>query len=307
MKKIILHIGYNKTGTTAIQKSFYYNRKRLNKSGIFYPIKCRGKRRSKAHHSLAECLLYHIGKPLPRFVKKKIYCKYNVNYYWKLLKEELSESECSSAFISTEAFSRLRGHPEQMKFIKDQLRGYHVKILVYLRNQPEFLASAYNQAVKRGHETRTVDELMQSGWMNIDYFVELEQWESVFGTENMIVRIFDKEKMTGGIVIDLLNLLENEGISIDTSDWRSRFFSFKWNIRLPDNMVEYKRRLNALVRLPTFLDKLVNIWLLWKGKYSPENKLLTEAQRNLIIQKNYDSNQKLGKKYLNNRFPFTRE
>jgi len=307
MEKIILHIGYNKTGTTAIQNSFYYNRKSLEKNGLFYPKNCRGKRKSPAHHALAESLLFHVGKPLPRFVKTKIYRKYKAEHYWNVLKQEVSKSNCPFAFISSEAFSRLRGHPEQMQYIKEQLNIYQVKILVYLRNQPEFLSSAYNQAVKRGHETRTVDELMQSGWMNIDYFVELEQWESVFGTENMIVRIFDKEKMTGGIVTDLLNLLENEGISIDTSDWRSRFFSFKWNIRLPDNMVEYKRRLNALVRLPTFLDKLVNIWLLWKGKYSPENKLLTEAQRNLIIQKNYDSNQKLGKKYLNNRFPFKRE
>lgn len=303
-KTIYLHIGYNKTGTSAIQNSFYYNRKSLIRDGLFYPVKCRGRRKSPAHHSLAESLLFHIGKPLPQFVNKKIYCKFQADHYWNLLKEELSESDCSSAFISSEAFSRLRGYPEQMKFIREQLKNYQVKILVYLRNQPDFLASAYNQAVKRGHETRTVDELMQSGWMNIDYFIELEQWASVFGPENMIIRIFDKKKIPGGIVTEILNVLEKEVIRLDTTDWKSRFFSFKWNIRLPNSMVEQKRRLNALVRLPGFLDKVVNIWLHWKGKYSPDSELLTKVQRNLIIQKNYQSNKKLGKKYLDGAFPF---
>ena len=88
MKKVILHIGYNKTGTTAIQNSFYYNRKSLVRDGLLYPYKCSGRRKSPAHHSLAESLLYHIGKPLPHFVNTKVYSKYPFDYYWKILKNE---------------------------------------------------------------------------------------------------------------------------------------------------------------------------------------------------------------------------
>ena len=304
MEKIILHIGYNKTGTTAIQNSFFYNRKSLKKNGLFYPNKCRGKRKSPAHHALPESLLFQIGKPLPHFVNKKIYIKYQVDHYWNVLKQEVSKSNCPFAFISSEAFSRLRGHPEQMEFIKNQLNSYDIKVLVYLRNQPDYFASAYNQAVKRGYETRTVNELMQFGWMNIDYFIELEQWASVFGPENIIVRIFDKKKMQGGVVADILKVLEKERIVLDTTHWKSRFFSFKWNIRLPDNMVEKKRQLNASLRLPGFLDNAVNIWLHWKGKYLPETELITKVERNLIIQRNYQSNKKLGEKYLDGVFPF---
>ncbi len=303
-KTIYLHIGYNKTGTTAIQNSFYYNRKSLLNDGLFYPKKCRGKRKSPAHHALAESLLFTIGKPMPKFVKTKIYSRYPADYYWNLLKQELSGSGCSAAFISSEAFSRLRGHPEQMQFIRDQLKGYQVKILVYLRSQPDFLASAYNQAVKRGHETRTVDELMKSGWMTIDYFEELEDWASVFGAENIVVRVFDPQKMPGGVVTDLLVALENEGIYLDTSDWISKFFSFKWNIRLPDNMVETKRRINAAYRLPGLADRAVNTWLQWRGKHLPNTELLTKAQKEMIIQRYSQSNQKLGEKYLNGKLPF---
>jgi len=305
MKNIILHIGYNKTGTTAIQNIFYHNRKILEKQGVFYPEKCRERRKSPAHHSLAESLLYKINKPLPRFVNTKIYKKHPFDHYWQILMRELSGTNAPTVFISSEAFSRLRGNPAQMQFIKDQLKSHHVRILAYLRSQPEFLESAYNQAVKRGRETRTVDELMDSGWMSIDYFQELEQWASVFGSENMIVRIFNKE-MPEGVVADVLKILEKEGLSLDALNSFSKYFKFRWNIRLPNNKVETKRKINARYRLPVFADKMVNLYLNRTGKYGTDVELLTKEQKERIVENYYESNLKLGEKYLKGETPFTK-
>lgn len=304
MKRVILHIGYNKTGTTAIQKSFYYNRKNLMRNGLFYPVKCRGKRKSPAHHSLAESLLFQIGKPLPNFVKPKIYSKYPKDHHWQLLHDELAQTKCEAVFISSEAFSRLRGNPEQIEFIRKQLKDYRVKVLVYLRSQPEFLESAYNQAVKSGHETRTVEELMQSGWMSINYFEELEQWAFVFGPDNIIVRIFDKRKMPGGVVADVLKVLEKEGLICNAHEWFSKYLTIKWNLRLPNNMVEVKRRINTKHRLPLFIDKLINFYLHWKGKYGVDIDLLSRNQKDQIKENYLESNRKLGEKYLLGKFPF---
>lgn len=304
MKKLILHIGYNKTGTTAIQKSFKYNRKRLEKKGIFYPMHCRGKRKSPAHHSLAESLLFYIKKPLPDFVNKKIYSKYPYDHYWNLLKDELKKAKAQTVFISSEAFSRLRGHPDQMRFIRDQLLDYQIKILVYLRSQTDFFESAYNQAVKRGHESRTVEELMHSGWMNINYYEELEQWASVFGSENIIVRVFDKKRMPDGVVADVLEVMEKEGLLQNANEWFSKYKSFKWNIRLPNNMVEVKRKINAKYRLPVFIDRLINFYMHWKGKYGVDIDLLSIDQKEQIIENYFESNRKLGEKYLNRDSPF---
>jgi len=80
--KIFLHIGYNKTGTTAIQRVFYYNITALDKKGILYPTKCMDKRKPKpyAHHTLAESILFKINKNLPYYVKTKFYKKYSVEY-----------------------------------------------------------------------------------------------------------------------------------------------------------------------------------------------------------------------------------
>jgi len=304
-KQVYLHIGYNKTGSTAIQSSFFANANSLKKQGVLYPLECRGKRKSPAHHSLAESLLYHIGKSLPRFVNTKIYREYPMDYYWNLLKQELADTDCQTIFISSEAFSRFRDNPDQIEFIREQLNDFDVKIIVYLRSLPEFLESAYNQAVKRGHESRTVDELMEMGWMNIDYFEEIEQWAAVFGAENMIVRIFDKETMEGGIVRDIIKVLKQEGVNVDTSGWSTKFFDLRWNIRLPNNMVERKRRINASIKLPRILDKAVNLYLHWAGRNSAYVSLLSHEQKEQIRSKNFISNQKLGEKYLNESSPFS--
>ncbi|MEA3444792.1 MAG: hypothetical protein U9R19_08730 [Bacteroidota bacterium] len=301
-KTIYLHIGYNKTGTTAIQSTFYNNSKLLTENGLLYPANCMGKRKSPAHHSLAESILFRINKPLPKFVKSKTYNRYPDNYYWKLLHNEISLSDCDKIFISSEAFSRLRGHIVQMKFIKNLFEGFAVKILVYLRNQPEFLESAYNQAVKRGSETKTIDELMKTGWLNIDYFEELEQWASVFGHENIIMRIYDKEKLRKkGIVADVMKII---GYGDLTLQFKYPWFIKHWNIRLPNNMVETKRRINTRINKPRFVDNIINFWLHWAGKFKKDISLLTDEQIRVIQDRNFLPNNKLGEKYLDGEFPF---
>ncbi|MFM8329186.1 MAG: hypothetical protein ACKN80_02965, partial [Actinomycetales bacterium] len=48
MKKLIIHVGFHKSGTTALQESFHLNRKELEKHGVSYP-----EFGHKAHHRLA--------------------------------------------------------------------------------------------------------------------------------------------------------------------------------------------------------------------------------------------------------------
>jgi len=301
-KTLYLHIGYNKTGTTAIQNIFFANVEVLAKHGIFYPVKCRGKRKSPAHHSLAESLLYQIGKPLPKFVKAKIYSKFPNDHYWQLLHEELAETDCETIFISSEAFSRLRGSQEMMKFVKNQFAGYQVKILVYLRDQVEYFESAYNQAVKRNGETRIVDEMMKSGWLSMDYFSELEQWAEFFGAENMMVRIYDRSHFPdGSIVREALTAVGLPDLKLKPKWWR---FKATFNVRLPNNMVETKSRINKKIKLPRFLDNAIVFCLQVLGRFYPETELLSTENKDKIKSYFNGCNFRIGKKYLNDEIPF---
>ncbi len=305
LKTIYLHIGYNKTGTTAIQSSFYLNRKNLKEAGLLYPDLCRGKRKSPAHHSLAESLLYQIGKPLPKFVKTKIYSKLPKGYYWQLLHKELTETDCDTFFISSEAFSRLRGSREMMEFVKNQFTGFEIKILVYLRSQVEYFESAYNQAVKRNYETRTLDEMMKSGWFSMDYFDEMEQWAAVFGAENMMVRIYDRNRFPNrSIVGDVLTVFGLPDLMLKPKWWR---FKATFNVRLPNNMVEPKRRINEKIRLPRFLDNLLVFGLQFLGRFFNPVGLFSDEQKEYIRKHFNGSNNRLGEKYLDGTFPFNNE
>lgn len=302
MKTIYLHIGYNKTGTTAIQNIFFENAKILVKHGIFYPIKCRGKRKSPAHHSLAESLLYQIGKPLPNYVKPKIYSQYPPDYYWDLLHQELAETDCETIFISSEAFSRLRGNRKQMEFVKKQFEGYQIKILVYLRDQVSFFESAYNQAVKRNGETLTVNEMMKSGWLSMDYFDEMEQWASVFGAQNIVVRIYDRSSFSRGSVLkDVLKVLGLPHLILKPKWWRLKA---NFNVRLPNNMVGTKRLINKNLMLPRFLDNAVVFGLQIIGNFFDPVEIFTEEQKKIVCKHFCVSNLELGNKFLNGNFPF---
>ena len=53
VKKIIVHAGFHKTGTTAIQSSFYAATEKLEKAGIIYPH-TGGKAHHKAIYSFME-------------------------------------------------------------------------------------------------------------------------------------------------------------------------------------------------------------------------------------------------------------
>jgi len=270
-------------------------------------VKCRGKSKSPAHHTLAESLLYQIGKPLPKFVKTKIYSKFPKDHYWKLLHEELAETDCKTVFISSEAFSRLRGSREMMEFVKNQFSDYQVKVLVYRRSQVEYFESAYNQAVKRNDETRTMDEMMKSGWLSMDYFAEIEQWAAVFGFENMVVRIYDRNRFAGNYVVeDVLALpqIKLQGSILKTKRW---WFNTNFNLRLPNNMVETKRHINKNYRMLRFLDNAIVFWLQMLGKFYDPVELFTREQKKFIFHHFYESNKMLGQKYLGGEYPFEKK
>jgi len=306
MKKIYLHIGYNKTGTSTLQNTFFRQKAVLAKHGLLYPTKCRGKRRSPAHHALSESILYGLGESLPHLATTSMYKEFSVKYFWDLLIEEIEQSDCTNVFISSESFINLRGREEQIEQIRTFLEGYDVKILIYLRRQPEFLEAAYNQSIKHGREKRTINELMETVWPFINYFDELEGWSSVFGHQNIIVRIYNTSLIEGGIVKDVLHLLgltelENQFQKNGAISRRDKMA----NPRLPNNMVEFKRRINAKLNLPRSYDEHINRILQWAGRFLPNKPLFSEEKKQEILLKNHVANQKLGEKYLHGKYPFS--
>lgn len=309
MKTIYLHIGYNKTGTTAIQRAFFKNRKLLEDNHLFYPFRCRGERKSAAHHSLAESLLFGCNRPLPSFVNQEIYRNHSRDHYWNLLHEELAKQQCSKIFISSEAFSRFGECEHQIETVKNQLYNYDVKILIFLREQIEYLESAYNQAIKYGNETRKIQAIINDGLSTLNYLETIDSWAKVFGQENMLVRIYKKANLANGIVADVLKVIGLEDLTKKES--LSNFLlndKTDYNPRLPNNLVEVKRLINIFSNLTgkktLHTDNKINKALTRLGKKNKDRHLINSKNAKKIRDHFYAVNVELGQKYFNGHYPF---
>ncbi|SDZ78804.1 hypothetical protein [Microbulbifer marinus] len=184
-RNIYIHIGISKTGTTAIQKFFHKNSEMLASKGFHY---VRGGRAEggACHHHLAR--LYKSGNARREDVLA--------------LRDEMAQSDSHSFIISSEMFEYLG--PSQIKQLKRDFEGYTLILVVYLRYQDQALSSMYNELVKK-HACATsfsehVRETPRKGLLL--YGKMLKQWEKEFGRNNIRVRVYDRERLRGGNVIE---------------------------------------------------------------------------------------------------------
>lgn len=126
MKKIILHIGPHKTGTTFLQKIFFENKSILAKEGVDY----------------LDFGMVHFGHhKIPEFLNKK---KYKVGE----LTKAINKSKCNTILLSSENFDLLR--PYSISFLKNELADFKVEVVLFYRMSTDRLFSWWQEEVKHG-------------------------------------------------------------------------------------------------------------------------------------------------------------
>ncbi|ELS02767.1 hypothetical protein Xen7305DRAFT_00024850 [Xenococcus sp. PCC 7305] len=180
MKKLFLHIGLHKTGTTTLQRFLLRNRSNLRNSGYLYPqIGIPGK--LAAQHNLG-WLTINSKKANPAFGT------------WKEVHEEIDNSSLDNIIISAESFGL--ANRKAIKILKSELKFYDVKIIVYLRRQDRILESQYIQHLKMGILPKSdLDDILffiKKNKVKYDYYKLLEPWKQEFGISNIIVRPLEK-------------------------------------------------------------------------------------------------------------------
>ncbi|EFB0442158.1 hypothetical protein HF828_001672, partial [Campylobacter lari] len=123
-------------------------------------------------------------------------------------------------------------------------------IIVYFRDMLEMLSGLFNTQIKLGYETSLAMqnvELHQEGREICNYKQTLQWWGEVFGKENLIVRLFDKNEFYQG---DLLkDFIHSIGL-----EWDDEFIIPPEQNKSLDLLgIELLRRVNKLT-LP-FLEK----------------------------------------------------
>ena len=200
-KRVVAHVGFHKTGTTALQESFASNREELQKFGVTYPDLGQ-----KAHHRAAWALAGRIwGWKNRGGVQTPI-------AEWQKIVKSVKKNR-GTTLISSEFFCEL--DEEKINKFKADIKVDDVIIVFTLRPLVKLLSSSYQQYLKYGL-TPTYEEWLHSVldepgvskltptfWKRHEHGRVISQWAKVFGPENVLVVVADETQPTA--IFDAFN------------------------------------------------------------------------------------------------------
>ncbi|MDQ2092274.1 hypothetical protein [Marimonas arenosa] len=185
-RKLFIHVGAGKTGTSALQDFFFANEERLAQKGVVFPKHGRSPNKiSIAHHPLAWRGRFRLGEEA------------DVLALWR----EIAALEQPRLVVSSEFFHGKVTDPDGPAFfekLKEMFHDTDIRIVFYLRRQSQWLQSAYAQWVKNNLQSRTFQKFVRSFAHNpVD---QVFAYAEVFGSEAMIVRPFERGQFAGGSI-----------------------------------------------------------------------------------------------------------
>lgn len=272
MKDIYLHVGYHKTGTTAIQNFMFKNRNLVLSNGILYPkVGLSGAGHSKLANVFKGDEWGKVVKLLsPRGcdTSKDIYALEpgeNEKSLYSALKYEIEKSEASKVVLSSECFLEWI----DPWLIKEALNDISssVKVIFYLREPKEWIESVYYQLVKDRYfrYSGRIEDLPQ--WEMLDYDSVLTRWATVFGSDNLIVRQYESTKsLEHGVISDFMNIIDMpvvhiykypktvEDLNLGLHPLLIKVLKYINKLNMPES--SHRRVLNILFPISYFLFKI---------------------------------------------------
>lgn len=224
-----------KTGTSSLQKFLLLNREKLSSRGFYYPVSNLGG--TPAHHFFSEA------------AKGGVINKIDARYILPTLRElyhpllyEMQSHETS--IVSSEGFQNCNPY-----LIKELFKNFDVTVVLYLRNEIEFITSSYAQKIHATTSTETPEDYVNRSEINYGQF--LDGWNSAFDGK-VLPRIFARKSLYhGDIIEDFLHEfleLDQEGFEFKKEDG---------NPSLTNSTLKAKFHLNILYTYPKELRHLV--------------------------------------------------
>lgn len=189
MTNILLHFGYPKTGSSALQEFLYVNRDDLRKQGVYYP-------KSGLHVHEHHALVFAVGgNPYERWTGQQ------ADELFSALRREIDDCGCSTVLLSSELFSARLAQIRESKEFARIFEGNDVRAICYLRRQDRWMESCFKQSVWEGHDVpHDVDTYIETQVMGADYYSFLNQWADFLGKDHVVPLVYEQAVNTVGCV-----------------------------------------------------------------------------------------------------------
>ena len=207
-KKLILHVGTHKTGTTYLQRILLKNKYKLLMQGILYPT-------TKYHPVGQQRLAYAFNNMNSPHIKSSD-TKELDNVFLEL-KRYLNDEDHKFLLISSENISP-NSEPRLLNLIKNFFSGYEVHVFIYVRRQDDYIESLYREHIKIPNCEKSYFADFKSPHP-LDYNDLIHRWEKVFGSDRVNVKSYDIAKSSpGGLWKDFINGFDHI-VRVDDSDF----------------------------------------------------------------------------------------
>lgn len=273
-KKLLLHAGIHRTGTTSIQQTLWSNADQLARNGILYPHYYAAPADAINHQRLAWDI--HSGKINLRALRD-----------WA---ESLAQTDAHTVVLSAEDFCRLK----DLSFLECFGDLFEIETAIYLKRQDDWVNSWYNLNIKwpfdgtlsRCTPSEFLDHLNEFHWLR--YFDTIERWAKSIGKERIHIRIIEKGQIQDPVA-DLCDLC---GIDFVLNAGLAE----RVNQSLPADQIEVLRRLGT-VQYPAEIRTKINL-ALSKAPGSSSTNVYPSSVRRLILERYAIGNQRVAERYL---------
>ncbi len=209
-KKIYIHIGTPKTGTTSLQKFLTNNAKQLENHSIYYPLLGRSYNKMSAYKEQSDLCIN--GGILNR--EKELH---------KLL-ESFDQSRFSILLLSEECLflQTKENNFQNNEAIWNLLKKYEIKIIVYFRVSVEYLTSLWQEVIKQGTQ-KSLHEFLHTSQYN-ENLINFYDLADKVGIPNVIVKTYEKCRWKDSNIIkdfmSIFNINLDKDFLLDTS-WQN--------------------------------------------------------------------------------------
>ncbi|MBN2286721.1 MAG: hypothetical protein JXI43_09760 [Tissierellales bacterium] len=200
-KKLFIHIGLMKTGSSSIQQTLYKNNKILKSEySINYPI-------SLHHHNMN---IFPVFKENPQEFpdwKRQYSVKEAMSQQKQCLaifKRELVENQQDVFVISSELFGFLS--EKEISEMKHFCEPYfdEIQVLIYVRHPISFIPSLIKQDILNGFnpEQLELDSFIEKYKYKVEYQSIIRKYVQVYSSENIIFKNFDSQFFYNGNLME---------------------------------------------------------------------------------------------------------